>query len=949
MGQSKSLQSKLGFALPTVLIASVVLMAVLALAVTATTSVRTSLKNQYYSQLAKVAGEAGVEYAKACLEANNNAVTWTVSKPLTPGTDCYGNSNVQASVDALIVAGGGGGGRVAGGGGGGGGVKIVKNMSIAVQNYSVVVGGGGAYASSTTATGGTGANSSFNGVTSNGGGGGASFSGTLSGRNGGSGGGASGSLNSPMNQSGTGIDGQGFGGGSGYPNSGCTASGGGGGGAGSAGLDGSPSRGGNGGPGVASDITGTMLYYGSGGAGHGNCGTNNAGIPGPEGFRSGDTVRPNTGHGGAGGSATAAGTSGASGVVIISYPASSGITATGGTISSVRGMRIHRFTSSGTFAVTAASVSCPNSSQCWVMNDGSVRSSFSVPPPTLDSAGRPTLIAQTGYVELIRASDGAVWRTYQQEAIQPAAVPELCSGATPSNLGWSNATVTTASGFGGISKAKPISNTTSSRYPGPVYFRKDFFVPEEGRYTVKSKADDIHSLYVNGALMHDISGWTTITETDVYLQQGCNSIMASVVNGGALSGVSNFTLNLTRAGDNTEVMVTDESWRVTAGELVDFSEPGYYPTTYWVDVTTRTGGVPGNWPNYSNSNTSAQWMVTPASLSGTSSPNDSYTYLRTKNAGGWSMWTATDVQLAVACDDACSVFVDGAEVLKSDGHGHTSMSRINLSKGPHMVGIKLYNSGTAANPAAVLFSAHKVSGGTRIDESGSGWIATNAWWTTAPTLLSYDALYRPSPDIYDCQCDFQGATNLFRNPSFETSNFDNISSYGGGMSNAGEPFPGMGTSSLQSYVSDSGEPVPRFEIGEQDGIEPGQVYTISGYMHSPTSGRVGYMFLDSSYAAIPVNGVSFFYGPTTTLSGEWDRLSVTTIPAPAGTMSIRVRFALPGAASVGTIFKIDGTMMTAGPSLHGYADGTVGGVDGWRWRGSTGLSRSSGPTSLFLE
>lgn len=51
---------KQGFALPTVLIASVVLLTVLAVSVTATTAARTTLKNQYYAQLAQIAGEAGL-------------------------------------------------------------------------------------------------------------------------------------------------------------------------------------------------------------------------------------------------------------------------------------------------------------------------------------------------------------------------------------------------------------------------------------------------------------------------------------------------------------------------------------------------------------------------------------------------------------------------------------------------------------------------------------------------------------------------------------------------------------------------------------------------------------------------------------------------------------------------------------------------------------------------
>ena len=79
-----------GFALPTVLIASIVMMAVLLVAVQSTASIRTSLESQYYNQLSQTAGEAGIAYAKACLDGNNNVPQWTDAKPLTPSTDCTG-------------------------------------------------------------------------------------------------------------------------------------------------------------------------------------------------------------------------------------------------------------------------------------------------------------------------------------------------------------------------------------------------------------------------------------------------------------------------------------------------------------------------------------------------------------------------------------------------------------------------------------------------------------------------------------------------------------------------------------------------------------------------------------------------------------------------------------------------------------------------------------------
>ena len=93
-----------GFALPTILIASVVMLTVLLVSVTSTTAVRTAMFNQYYSQLAQAAGEAGVEYAKACLQANANVPAWTNAKPLMPNTDCSGN--VQGAYSAYVTTSG---------------------------------------------------------------------------------------------------------------------------------------------------------------------------------------------------------------------------------------------------------------------------------------------------------------------------------------------------------------------------------------------------------------------------------------------------------------------------------------------------------------------------------------------------------------------------------------------------------------------------------------------------------------------------------------------------------------------------------------------------------------------------------------------------------------------------------------------------------------------------
>lgn len=82
-------QKTKGFALPAVLIASIVMFLVLLASVTAAVSVRTSLNDQYYNRMAQNAADAGLEYAKACVKKNLSA-NWG---SLEPNTGCDGADN----------------------------------------------------------------------------------------------------------------------------------------------------------------------------------------------------------------------------------------------------------------------------------------------------------------------------------------------------------------------------------------------------------------------------------------------------------------------------------------------------------------------------------------------------------------------------------------------------------------------------------------------------------------------------------------------------------------------------------------------------------------------------------------------------------------------------------------------------------------------------------------
>lgn len=84
-----------GFALPTIVISSIILMILLVTALTSVTSIRNSLTEQYSTMAGREAAEAGLSYAKVCLESVLGTATtsqWSNSatEDLKSGDDCTG-------------------------------------------------------------------------------------------------------------------------------------------------------------------------------------------------------------------------------------------------------------------------------------------------------------------------------------------------------------------------------------------------------------------------------------------------------------------------------------------------------------------------------------------------------------------------------------------------------------------------------------------------------------------------------------------------------------------------------------------------------------------------------------------------------------------------------------------------------------------------------------------
>lgn len=764
---NRSKTTKYGFALPTVLIASVVMLMVMSVAVSSVVSVRTALKAQYYEQLARTAGEAGIAYANACLAKNGNVPLWSDAKPLTPSTDCAGNQMLQPQVQVLVVAGGGGGGGNHGGGGGGGGVISNDTFAVTPTSYNVVIGAGGAGGSSTY-TGGNGGNSQFGALIAIGGGGGGARISDNSVRQaaiGGSGGGGGGTIDGGTSlpaAGASGTTGQGAKGGNG--SSGSTAgNGGGGGGASIAGGDASGTASGAGssgygGNGYLSDISGAHVYYGGGGSG-GRWGSGIVGVPGLNGAgiggnntSVGNPAAANTGGGGGGGGAGGAtGGAGGSGVVIVRYPTNGSVTATApGVTPTIEGLyKVFRFTASGTFTVSATAQStCPTDPRCSVMSNSTFRSSFSVTLPSLNSDGEAVTIPNTGYVELIRASTGTVWRTYKQPSAQAAAVPDLCSGQSSSSLGWVDAvSATQQDPITGASTAESITFSNAPVDGGRIYFRKGFTVNTNGTYTVTARttsSQDVVKVYVDGTLRLTNSG--AQTSGNATLTPGCHTITAQLSNETIVPNTSAFTLAVKDSG-GAVIVTTDTSWRASAGSLVHFSEKDYYRSSQIWQTAQDSGTAAtynANWTP-ATADSTARVITAPAST-GCPSTCPANSYLFYKDNDNVVTGSAIRARLSAICNDSCTVYLDGNEFMNSDGSSNIAQQTFTLPAGTHTIGVRGSN-GTAGT-SVIGVSLYNLDASTVLTRTDSSWYASNVTLSnvSAVNVFGYEDSFRPSPN-----------------------------------------------------------------------------------------------------------------------------------------------------------------------------------------------------------
>lgn len=387
---------------------------------------------------------------------------------------------------------------------------------------------------------------------------------------------------------------------------------------------------------------------------------------------------------------------------------------------------------------------CPSATdtRCSVTLNGNIRSSFSVGIPTLDSDGHAVTIPKNGFVDILRTSNSAVWRTYKQQAAQSVVAPGLCSANTTSVLGWGNAAIITAASFPEPT-AIPISIASSYVNPGPMYLRKDFSVVKAGVYTLNVRADDTGAVYVDGQLILSSSGGVIDTRT-VNLTAGCHNILIKLVNFAILPNPAVITLSLKLNNSSLPLVVSDKSWRVTAGSLVTFSNTNYYADPVaWTpvrDIMAATSTVSAGYWASTTGDSTARYINTTHSYDGSGNYPVGYAVFRDSRI--INVAVQTQVKISYACDDFCAIYLDG-NIVANGNNSNINSTTLTLSEGNHRFGVDLNNTaGLSGFDLAVV----RTSDGAVLSESDTTWTATSSWYATPQNPASYDNTYIPTPN-----------------------------------------------------------------------------------------------------------------------------------------------------------------------------------------------------------
>lgn len=402
-----------------------------------------------------------------------------------------------------------------------------------------------------------------------------------------------------------------------------------------------------------------------------------------------------------------------------------------------------------------AGFTCPTTSvdvRCSVTRNGNIRSNFNIGMPTLDSNGKAKTIANTGYVEVLRTSNSAVWRRYDQKTAPTAAVPDLCSGSAKSTLGWNNAVAITPNLAFPEPTSTTIGLTNVAVTPGPIFLRKDFSVTKAGTYTLQVKGDNYTETSVDGRLLSNVV-YPAVGTTSADLGVGCHSLVVKLINYGVLSNTANLTLSLKLNGDSSPIVVSDTSWRVSAGNpdkhysMVDYyADPAAWAAArdqgaYNGTATWGVGPVP-DWATTSGV-AGSRWIGTTNDYTAGSYPAG---YALFRDSRTITVAASTQVKVSYACDNSCDVWLDGNKIVSSiAGWNVTQTVTVTLSKGSHKFGVALNNS--AAGAAGFLFGALRTSDNAVLSLSDTNWKAANFWNAADQNPSSYDNSFTPNPPI----------------------------------------------------------------------------------------------------------------------------------------------------------------------------------------------------------
>jgi len=258
--------------------------------------------------------------------------------------------------------------------------------------------------------------------------------------------------------------------------------------------------------------------------------------------------------------------------------------------------------------------------------------------------------------------------------------------------------------------------------------------------------------------------------------------------------------------------------------------------------------------------------------------------------------------------------------------------------------LKLYQVDNNGYPASIDCSASPVANSICLRPTSGGtyvtYLANNSaspqTFCLAQTngTLTYDVDQDTGPTTGGCVI-----TNLITNPSVETG----IASYtGNNVSSAiaastARALPGAGTSSILTSAQNTTNGYNGWVMNTSlPVLTAGVTYTFSAWVYLNTA-------YGTSGVAATINGggLGIVHGNFVTTVGAWTRTSVTFTPLTSGAIPLYVITGNAVTVASPSSFHSDGIMLTQGPTLYNYADGSFTG-SGWAWTGTANATTSFG-------